>query len=69
MIFLQTQDLCNNWELSAARATNVLRYLVETGGMDPFRMSGGVYGEYYPLVSNVDSESAKKTAELILLIK
>lgn len=57
-----------NWELSAARATNVLRYLVETGGMDPFRMSGGVYGEYYPLVSNVDAESRQKNRRVDIIV-
>jgi len=57
-----------NWELSAARATNVLRYLVESGGMDPYRMSGGVYGEYYPLVANEDAESRQKNRRVDIIV-
>ncbi|NCC80698.1 MAG: flagellar motor protein MotB [Clostridia bacterium] len=57
-----------NWELSAARATNVLRYLVENGGMDPFRMSGGVFGEYYPLVANIDRESRQKNRRVDIIV-
>lgn len=57
-----------NWELSAARATNVLRYLVETGGMDPFRISGGVYGEYYPLVSNKSPDSRQKNRRVDIIV-
>ena len=57
-----------NWELSAARATNVLRYLVENGNMDPFRMSGGVYGEFYPLVFNKDAGSRQKNRRVDIIV-
>ncbi len=57
-----------NWELSAARATNVLRYLVETGGMDPFRMSGGVFGEYYPLFLNESVENRQKNRRVDIIV-
>lgn len=57
-----------NWELSAARATNVLRYLVEAGGMDPYRMSGGVYGEYYPLVLNENAENRQKNRRVDIIV-
>ena len=33
-----------NWELSAARATRVLRYFVEVGNLDPRRVSGAGNG-------------------------
>lgn len=45
----------SNWELSTARATSVLRYLVESLGMEPSRLSAMGYGEYHPKVPN-DSE-------------
>ncbi len=41
-----------NWELSAARATRVLRYFVEVGNLDPRRVSGAGMGEYRPIASN-----------------
>jgi chemotaxis protein MotB len=42
----------SNWELSAARATGVARYLVEHDGLAPRRISALGYGEYRPRVPN-----------------
>jgi chemotaxis protein MotB len=41
-----------NWELSAARATNVVRYLVEHDGLNPTRVSLAGYGEFHPANAN-----------------
>ena len=42
-----------NWELSSARATNVVRYLAEAGiDPDAVRVSGTGYGEFTPVASN-----------------
>jgi chemotaxis protein MotB len=41
-----------NWELSTARATNVVRYLHETAGVDPTRLIAAGAGEYHPVASN-----------------
>ncbi|MDI3317362.1 MAG: flagellar motor protein MotB [Bacillota bacterium] len=43
----------SNWELSAYRATTVIRYL-QSQGIDPRRLSGVAYGEYHPLVPDSD---------------
>jgi chemotaxis protein MotB len=45
----------SNWELSAARAFNVLRYFIEQG-IDPRRLSAIGYGEYMPLYPNDTEE-------------
>ncbi len=42
----------SNWELSTARATEVLEILVEAHGIPPRRMSAAGYGEYRPAASN-----------------
>jgi chemotaxis protein MotB len=42
----------SNWELSAARATGVARYLVEQKGLSPQRISALGYGEYRPKYPN-----------------
>jgi len=39
----------SNWELSAARAVNVLRYLMEKGKIPPERLSAVGYGEFQPV--------------------
>ena len=41
-----------NWELSAARAIAVVRYLVEHDGLDPTRVSAAGYGEFRPRKPN-----------------
>jgi chemotaxis protein MotB len=41
-----------NWELSTARATNVVRFLQDTVGMDPKRLQAVGFSEYHPLASN-----------------
>ena len=41
-----------NWELSAIRATNVLRYLVEENGIDGNRISSSGYSYHRPIAPN-----------------
>jgi chemotaxis protein MotB len=52
---ISTPQFPSNWELSAVRATSVLRYLVD-GGMDPHRLTATGYGSLLPLFPN-DTES------------
>ena len=40
----------SNWELSAARAAVVARYLVDSGGLNPCKVSAAGMGAYYPLL-------------------
>lgn len=57
-----------NWELSNARATNVVRYLQEKG-VDPKLLSPAGYAEYKPIESN-DTEEGKsrnRRIEIVLI--
>src|SRR6185312_15663182 len=45
---IHTAQYPTNWELSAARAVGVARYLVEHDGLDPTRVSAAGYGEFRP---------------------
>lgn len=58
-----------NWELSTARATEVVRYLQETGGIDPILLSATGFAEYQPVASNKDQEGKHKNRriEIVLL--
>jgi len=58
-----------NWELSTARATEVARYLQETGGLDPKLLSATGYSEYQPVASNDTDEGKHKNRriEIVLL--
>src|SRR3954452_4473906 len=44
----------SNWELSAVRATTVLRHLAEADGVSEDRMSAAGYGSTRPLVPDTD---------------
>lgn len=50
----------SNWELSTARATNVLRYLLQRHSIAPSRMFAVGFGPYHPVVGNDDEMSRKK---------
>jgi chemotaxis protein MotB len=42
----------SNWELSAARATEIVRLLIVRDGFAPERLSAAGYAEYHPVASN-----------------
>lgn len=48
----------SNWELSAGRAVNVLKYIVEISGLKPEKFSAIGYSEYYPIATN-DTEAGR----------
>jgi chemotaxis protein MotB len=57
-----------NWELSTARATNVVRYLVEKG-IDSNLLSAAGYSEYRPVAGN-ETETGKaknRRIEIVLI--
>jgi chemotaxis protein MotB len=49
---IRTAAFPSNWELSTARATNVVRYMIEQLAYDPKRLSAAGYGEYRPIATN-----------------
>lgn len=49
---ISTPQFPSNWELSSARATSVLRYLVRTSGLPARKLVAQGYGEFRPLVPN-----------------
>ena len=57
-----------NWELSAARATRVLRYLVEARNLDPRRASAAGMGEFRPVAENRTREGRRRNRRIEILI-
>ena len=49
---IHTNTFPSNWELSTARAVNVLRYFVDHLHIDPQRLEAEGFSEYRPLVAN-----------------
>lgn len=62
-------DNWTNWELSSIRATNVLRYLVETQGISGNRVSTSGYGDERPIVPNDtrENKAINRRVDLIIL--
>jgi chemotaxis protein MotB len=57
-----------NWELSATRATNVLRYLVEEENIDGSRISSSGYSFYRPIAPNDTKENKAKNRRVDVVI-
>ena len=53
---ISTDRFPSNWELSAVRATTVLKYLVAKG-ISPQRLTATGYGDALPLVPNISDEN------------
>jgi chemotaxis protein MotB len=45
---IDTLEFPSNWELSTARATNILRFIIENIKFDPKRFTSAGYGENHP---------------------
>jgi len=57
-----------NWELSAARAVKVVRFLIEEVGIDPKRIAAIAYGEYHPIADNSTSEGRAKNRRIVVTL-
>lgn len=57
-----------NWELSTARATNVVRYLQDNGGLEPERLSAAGYSEYRPVESNETPEGKARNRRIEIVL-
>ena len=56
-----------NWELSAARALNVTRYL-EKEGIDPALLSAVAFGEHQPIAENDTPEGRAKNRRIAIIL-
>lgn len=65
---INTLRFPSNWELSAARATSVLTYFVDSLEFDPARLSIAGHGEYKPIDTNDTPEgrSANRRVEITI---
>ncbi len=57
---IHTDRFPSNWELSTARAVNVLRYFLEITGISAERLSAAGFGEFQPIVPNDTPEHRAK---------
>lgn len=58
----------SNWELSAARAIAVVRFLEEKAGVDPARLSACAYSFHRPLVANDTQGGRRKNRRIEIIL-
>ena len=63
-----TRKYPTNWELSAASALPVTRYL-EKQGIDPTLLAAVAYGEYKPLADNGTAEGRAKNRRIAIILQ
>ena len=56
-----------NWELSTARATTVVRFLIDQGGVQPQTLSAVGYADTHPIAAN-DSEQGRTSNRRIEIV-
>ncbi|MDT8287122.1 MAG: flagellar motor protein MotB [Elusimicrobiales bacterium] len=65
---IRTRQFASNWELSTARATSVVKHLLEID-FAPKRLSAVGYGEYHPSVPNDSPENRQKNRRVVFFVK
>ena len=65
---IHTSRFGSNWELSTARATSVVEYLIENGGMAANRLSAAGYAEFHPLAESSDPASRARNRRVDIII-
>ncbi len=62
------EDYATNWALSAARAVTVARYLIESGGVRPERVSVAAYGDTRPIAPNDTREGRARNRRVEIVV-
>lgn len=65
---INSKEYESNWELSTARAMNIVKYLLENKKINPVRISLKGYGEYNPIVPNDTPENRTKNRRVDILV-
>ncbi|MCD6306604.1 MAG: flagellar motor protein MotB [Deltaproteobacteria bacterium] len=66
---IHTEKFPSNWELSTARAVNVLRYFVKNHDISPERLSAAGFGEFRPVVPNENDKLRAKNRRVEVIFR
>ncbi len=66
---INTKKYQSNWDLSTARAVNILKYLVEKAGVDPKKIAAAGFADTRPLFLNDTSlnRSLNRRVDIVIL--
>jgi chemotaxis protein MotB len=65
---IHTTQFNSNWELSTARATEIIKLLIAKYDFPPDRLSAAGYGEFHPVAANTSPEGRRQNRRLDLVI-
>ncbi len=65
---IRTAKFASNWDLSTARATRVVEFLIAGAGVDPLRLSAAGYSEFKPRASNASAAGRTRNRRVDLVI-
>ena len=65
---IHTSQFASNWELSTARATELVKALIEKHGVAPERLSAAGYAEFHPVASNASPKSRQLNRRVDVVI-
>ncbi|MBN2321142.1 MAG: OmpA family protein [Acidobacteria bacterium] len=66
---IKTSKFASNWDLSTARATEILRYMIEKFGFQPGLLSAAGYGEFRPVAPNdtLEGKARNRRVDIVIL--
>lgn len=65
---IHTTSMVSNWELSTARATELVRLLIVRYGISPERLSAAGYAQYHPISSNDTSQGRAQNRRVDIVV-
>ena len=70
-VLINNEQFPSNWELSTARAVNVVKYFISEGDILPERLSAAGYADSKPLLPDVSDHNRElnRRVEIILTLK
>ena len=65
---IHTLQFHSNWELSTARAAEIVRIFITRENINPERLSAAGYGEYHPVADNSTEEGRRLNRRIDIVI-
>lgn len=65
---IHTSQFASNWELSTARATGLVKSLIENHGVPAQRLSAAGYAEFHPVASNDSTQGRQLNRRVDIVI-
>ncbi len=66
---ITNSQFASNWELSTARATVVVRYLIDSTNFPPDKVGATGYGQYRPILPNDSNENRVKNRRVVFFVR